>query len=680
MFLIMVWCAGVAGAMFWAVRSCRTDLQREATLDHVGHRRPLVRATKFLHGDYRADWCTWEIVEAFRKMFLTAFVLSMPSDLVHMRIVVAIIMCVLYIISLLSARPHKRLVDTYLAVGINISLICIFLAAMISKLVADLRTLGLPDVAGQVFGFRSAFAPTLIILIANMLVLLATACLMLVQLREEQILALDKARMKRAHRLRRRKDNAEVPPPAIPKGWFHLFLSHTWAQGEEEMRVVKLRLGELMPEIRVFLDKDDLKTGAGAEYVDISKVVLVHCTHKYLQSRACARELLRAVLNGKQLITILEPDASRGGLTRKAIEYTLTAARFSPFSDHKAAASLTWVAQWALDDEVAAWGYAEMPTGEMILQALFAEEPIEWNRFTAFQRVTVRLVAERFLGEADRGTVYVMGEVGSQQLTAPALTRGRAFHLYCSPHNLGAENIAVEMNGLLQQSSSSKGASSHLKVTTALADLQQCEHMLLYLTSSTWTNVEERDALTCEVEDALRFGVHLLLVHEYPSVMEEGASPRGACAFNEFWNDDWTPRHLLKGDANVYRQIAFPLKPGAWRAAGLATVLVNMAKGGGKRQPVDVACDTRVEVAVASVPEATAAKRGSSWKWRRRAETTPILHQHGRSSSVVGDDRSVEMTLKIEKAEAAPATRRRTTISGGVTLEGDGSDLASVKV
>ena len=55
--------------------------------------------------------------------------------------------------------------------------------------------------------------------------------------------------------LRSRKDNIEVEPPLIGSGKFHIFLSHTWAQGEDAARTIKLRLVEMMPKVAVFLDK-----------------------------------------------------------------------------------------------------------------------------------------------------------------------------------------------------------------------------------------------------------------------------------------------------------------------------------------------------------------------------------------------------------------------------------------
>ena len=54
------------------------------------------------------------------------------------------------------------------------------------------------------------------------------------------------------------------------------------------MRIIKNRLVEMMPGVEVFLDVDDLKEGAGAEYIDRSSVVLAYCTKKYDCSRvAC---------------------------------------------------------------------------------------------------------------------------------------------------------------------------------------------------------------------------------------------------------------------------------------------------------------------------------------------------------------------------------------------------------
>ena len=46
------------------------------------------------------------------------------------------------------------------------------------------------------------------------------------------------------------------------------------------MRVVKSRLSEMVPELKTFLDVDDLTEGKGAELVDASQVTLGLAAHR----------------------------------------------------------------------------------------------------------------------------------------------------------------------------------------------------------------------------------------------------------------------------------------------------------------------------------------------------------------------------------------------------------------
>jgi len=163
------------------------------------------------------------------------------------------------------------------------------------------------------------------------------------------------------------------------------------------------------------------------------------------------------------------------------------------------------------------------------------------------------------------------------------LAMGRTHHLYCSRFNKGALAVAQELRTYVRESSPSKKQRAEVLVTSSRRSLDSCEHMLLYLTSQTWTSGSESAALAHEVCQAQRAGVHLLLAHEFPSNLGDN-EVRHACAFDNFWNDGWTPRHLLKGEANVYKQIAMALKGGLWRPAGLAKLAEALAKGGGARE------------------------------------------------------------------------------------------------
>ena len=90
----------------------------------------------------------------------------------------------------------------------------------------------------------------------ELLVALNSICFLVVALGSTRDVWLARRRLK-ARRLRSRADNVEVEPPQIARGNYHVFLSHTWAQGEEAMRTTKLRLLEMMPGLRVFLDVDE---------------------------------------------------------------------------------------------------------------------------------------------------------------------------------------------------------------------------------------------------------------------------------------------------------------------------------------------------------------------------------------------------------------------------------------
>ena len=52
----------------------------------------------------------------------------------------------------------------------------------------------------------------------------------------------------------------------------------------------------------------------------------------------------------------------------------------------------------------------------------------------------------------------------------------------------------------------------------------------------------------------MRLGVHLLLIHEVPGARLGDNEARHACVFEHFFDDDTTPKHLLK--AGIYNSSA----------------------------------------------------------------------------------------------------------------------------
>ena len=54
-----------------------------------------------------------------------------------------------------------------------------------------------------------------------------------------------------------RTDASGSPPDLVPEldaDHYHTFLSHVWGTGQDQMRVVKTRLREMLPLLQVFLE------------------------------------------------------------------------------------------------------------------------------------------------------------------------------------------------------------------------------------------------------------------------------------------------------------------------------------------------------------------------------------------------------------------------------------------
>jgi len=556
----------------------------------------LSSALSFVYSEYKTSFFWWELLEMSRRFFLVGL-LSIVNRGSITQLVVAVTFCSIYLALQLQLQPFKRLPDNYLALCGSLSLLMLYFGCVVLKY----KSLTETEEVNEVLSSKLKLVFDVPIVLLSVIMVSAVlgsfaflAALLPIQMRQERERLRRLANEAKARRLRYVDSQNEVePPPLTGNRNFHVFLSHTWAQGEEAMRTVKDRLREMMPNLVVFLDKDDLKTGAGAEYIDMSSCVLCFVTTKYLESRACAREIFRAVLRAVQLFPVLEPDTSRGGLSVRQIRELLDA-HYPPWGVSGAEAgssvNVSWAEKWGLEIEVAKWA-AEwnselaLPSVDAIHAALFESPAIEWNRFSAFQDVTMRLIAVQILKLAQAAgqfNVYVQGEVAAQEVKPVALTHGRKYHLYCSRSSKGSVELASEL-----------GALTSIQWTDQLDALVECDHFLLYLTSATWTSGEASAQFALEVCEAHRLGVHLLPVHEFPSMIDDAdASQRGACAFNDFWNDDWTPKHLLKGDANVYRQIAIALKSDEWRKAGLVTVLDKMHGFDGERQVIQVDATT----------------------------------------------------------------------------------------
>lgn len=553
----------------------------------MGKPSPLSTAIDFLHREFESAFFWWELVEMLRRLVLIGFFILLDRGSIT-QLIAGTIYCLFHQLIQMLAAPYKSLHDNFLANASNFALCVLFLTLIMFQVsnatgLAEVREVLAPEQRSNLT--VDSLALTVVLVFTLLTSVGVGAVLLVFELRRERERIALEARNALARRLRYVDTNEEVLPPPLPKeesvfGHFHLFLSHVWGTGQDQMRVIKQRLKEMMPTVAVFLDVDDLKTGRGQEYVDQSRVVLIFCSAVYFESKNCMRECLRAIHDKKPIVALLEPDSKHGAMSIDQVRDAL----------HEGEAADRY-GNWGLQKEMVEWGMTR-PTPTQIFDALFAQPPLEWNRITAFQDVTLRALAERILGNP-RADTCVQGELAFEKVELPAVSTGN--HVHCSPNNPGARELLEELAGSLHiemersavspsgLSVSVDGADSSGLASTStnlrkggrasiaarlmvsegpakLASRSTC--MLVYLNGLTWTRGASSDAFAQEVKEAMEDGVYLLLAHEMEGIAQEA---RHSCPFESFFVH--TPPELLQ--RGVYNDIALPLKGAAWRQVSM---------------------------------------------------------------------------------------------------------------
>jgi len=273
------------------------------------------------------------------------------------------------------------------------------------------------------------------------------------------------------------------------------------------------------------------------------------------------------------------------------------------------------------------------PNESEVCEALFATDPVEWNQLPQFQDVTIRLIAEKGVLQGHGGELYIHGEAATGKITISPPSFGRIYHLFCSPFNAGAAELAEE----LRASNVVTKKSAALACTTDIGQLTACEHMLVLLDERTWTSGEDTAQLVEHIHCSMRAGVHIICAHEFPSVV---GPPRHECDFDKMFDDDRTPAHLTRRPSNLYNEPAVTLKGVEWRKPGLVSLADRLAASVGEHDPIEF-----------EVPEA----------YQPTTEPNPWKDEHGYGAAQVARARmsrgASELMLAPPPPPAAPPSR-----------------------
>ena len=237
----------------------RRDIQRAAK--DGSHSTPLTRSLAFLYREYLPLFFFWETLEMARRLLLVGLMLIIVTPGSMAQLVIALLANTAFMFVQMRASPYKSLGDDWTAQVSSFCITALFVCCILFKFQSLTELSDIYEVMTweqRRLYELSGLTTAVVMSIFGSLVF--TGVLLVVQIEIEQERMRFEARALKARRLRYHVDGqpgAEVvlKPPAVGPAGFHFFLSHVWGTGQDQMRIVKQRLLEMIPDMRVFLGK-----------------------------------------------------------------------------------------------------------------------------------------------------------------------------------------------------------------------------------------------------------------------------------------------------------------------------------------------------------------------------------------------------------------------------------------
>ena len=180
----------------------------------------LSHATKLLWREYQIGFFAWDVLEVLRRIMLTGFVLFIPKDQSLVRLLVALLVTLLWQVTLWVFRPFRRNQDNGVAIVTQLGLVVLFVLCFILKFHDTIADDVSEEAANRLTGFDTG--NTFVIFALFNFTMLAFVLVQSVHqaLLDSQVPTL---RLK-----------ATQLPPELPKvnkdlPW-HIMLSHAWAR------------------------------------------------------------------------------------------------------------------------------------------------------------------------------------------------------------------------------------------------------------------------------------------------------------------------------------------------------------------------------------------------------------------------------------------------------------------
>ena len=552
--LVAVWPIAMPLTYMAVLLPCRKDILQK-------HSTALMRATAFLHREYEVDYFWWEPVSLLQRLCIVGFFQMVPEEYGFMRVLAGLLLSIVYAMTLCALKPYKRRDLDLLAITSQFALVCVFMGATVLRLFHDVEEEVDGETATAVTGFSSMTQIVGVMIVFN----LATFLVAITGVSAQVLTQKDLPTL-------RLVETSEPPDLDLAEGLrYHLFLSHIWSSGQDQVAIIKRQLQLLMPGIVVFLDVDDLEEiGNLEQYITTSQCMLIFLSKGYFFSTNCKRELRQSITEEKPLCMVHERDMNRGGspidVLREDCPEECRAAVFDRQEiigwyrvDDYQVITLKAIALASLHAQLD-HRYDEVPPavfvpGELSYQKLVFSKDVKLHVSSCnpgatreAQALVEHLKSPRVqLTSGLRGRLKATGLSSLLALRDSDLGEGEA----SSGEALVAPKPSTSIFGIMKEL-------KRKETESTIVSKAKPTHMLLYLNDETFLGTKG-DTLAEEVRYAMAKGVPLLLLHE-------NDPERGGFAFGDLFRT--TPEDLIRD--GVYHQIAVALHLPPHRAVSLA--------------------------------------------------------------------------------------------------------------
>ncbi|KAL1499616.1 hypothetical protein AB1Y20_011815 [Prymnesium parvum] len=282
--LVAIWPIGMVVLYSSLLIPCRSMLLEET------FNSPLIRATAFLHRDYKPAYFWWEVVSLLQRTTLTGWLLLINDRLQFVRLLAALMVSIAYLVAVLACSPYKSRSDHGISAGCQLLLVCIFIGGIIVRLYEDIAndSAGSPALAYRFLGLRSSEEAVIMMILVSVLMLALFACTMAGEAYFQRV----------QQQLKTKWSVCTMDPPRMKwksKQIYACFLSHYKMEAASDARYIHDMLRKML-ESPVFLDSSALSDLRNliTEGVHKSDTLVLLATKGVLSRPWCLLELLEA--------------------------------------------------------------------------------------------------------------------------------------------------------------------------------------------------------------------------------------------------------------------------------------------------------------------------------------------------------------------------------------------------